>query len=90
MRNLNTKAAEAESENKQFADWGKRAKGERTETLITWLNDWEDHPQEKDEIGYNVVKTELSKRGVNKNNMAGVKAKADKEREEIYRQAYED
>lgn len=69
--------------------WKKRAKGERTATLVDWLDDWDKNPEEKSETAYKEIEEELKSRGVTRQNRASAKEADNKGRNDFYRRAYE-
>lgn len=69
--------------------WTKRAKGERTATLVDWLDDWDKHPEEKNDAAYTAIERELASRGVKRENRAAAKEADNRERNESYRRAYD-
>ena len=68
--------------------WKNRVKGEKSSTLISWLEDWDKHLAEKDKLAYQVIENELLSRGVMKNNRKTVKEMEEKQKSEFYRFAY--
>jgi len=73
----------------ESSQWTNRAKGERTATLVDWLDDWDEHPEEKSEAGYAAIEKELASRGVTRQNRGSAKEADNKGRNEFYRRAYE-
>lgn len=69
--------------------WTKRSKGERTATLVDWLDDWDKHPEEKNDAAYTAIERELASRGVKRENRAAAKEADNRERNEFYRRAYD-
>ena len=69
--------------------WTKRAKGERTATLVDWLDDWDKHPEEKSDAAYAAIEKELASRGVNRAGRQDAKEADNAGRNEFYRRAYE-
>ena len=69
--------------------WTKRAKGERTATLVDWLDDWDKHPEEKSDAAYAAIEKELASRGVNRAGRQDEKKADNAGRNEFYRRAYE-
>ena len=69
--------------------WADRSKNERTATLVDWLDDWDKHPEEKNDAAYAAIEKELATRGVNRASRQDAKKADNAGRNEFYRRAYE-
>lgn len=69
--------------------WADRSKNERTATLVDWLDDWDKHPEEKNDVAYAAIEKELASRGVNRAGRQDAKKADNAGRSEFYRRAYE-
>ena len=69
--------------------WADRSKNERTATLVDWLDDWDKHPEEKNDAAYAAIEKELASRGVNRAGRQDAKKADNAGRNEFYRRAYE-